>query len=783
VSVPLAEMHRDALPVGAMLNGYRIVGVLGRGGFGITYRASDLLDQAFAIKEFFPRQFAMRAGQEVVVTSDSDQDVFIDCRRRFLTEARLLASLGRDGGTPGIVRVATFFEANNTAYSVMELLAGETLDDILKRGGTPMPPEALVPLLLGILAPLARVHAAGFLHRDIKPANILVQPDGQPVLIDFGSARDIGPSAATTYTQVYSGHYAPLEQMIQGAAQGPFSDIFSVGCAAYRAIGGNLVDARARQQAVLSHAPDPLISAVQVGHGRYPYPLLAAIDRALALRASDRPQSVGDMLDLLERPPVQEDVPTRRVRVPVDARPRAERTVRDVSRNRGWRALVSRLDAAVPAWRRLSRETLALLAVALAVVVVGVGSLYLSLHGGKRDQLAALHVALTSDGNSVTARFPENTDTALFASALPQLVKQHVTRIDLSNSHVTTLPSLQQLSELQSLDLHGSDVATVDSLDGLTALRELDLSHTKVVTLPSFQDLTALQRLDLSDTPIETLPPLDALAALQVLNLSHTSNLTAVPPLERLTELRRLNLIDSKVTSLPPSESLRHVLVFPANLVAVPAPAPEQRISPAVPLPPVASVGPELEPASPPVPAPPWKATKPPVKAPPQQTASTSIPRPPLPPKASAVPPKETPEASPAVPAKPDAHGGDETSVSGYEYYLRGYAAWQARNYTEAMRLFRRGSDLGDEHCMTYIGQMYERGLGVPRNYSEAQSWYQRTADRGDAWGLYRIGLLHMTGGPGIPQDCNVGREWLQKAAAAGNSSAQQWLTANPFCR
>jgi hypothetical protein len=99
------------------------------------------------------------------------------------------------------------------------------------------------------------------------------------------------------------------------------------------------------------------------------------------------------------------------------------------------------------------------------------------------------------------------------------------------------------------------------------------------------------------------------------------------------------------------------------------------------------------------------------------------------------------------------------------------------------MRLFRRGSDLGNEHCMIYIGQMYERGLGVPRDYSEAQSWYQRTADRGDSWGLYRIGLLHMTGGPGIAQDCNVAREWLQRAAAAGNSSAQQWLNANPSCR
>jgi len=328
----LVQLHRDALPAGTVLNGYQVVGVLGRGGFGITYRANDLLDQSFAIKEFFPRQFAMRSGQDVVVTSDSDEAIFVDCRRRFLTEARLLASLGRNGGTPGIVRVATFFEANNTAYSVMELLSGETLDDVLKSGRTPMPAEELLALLQGILAPLARVHTAGFLHRDIKPANILIRPDGRPVLIDFGSARDIGPSAATTYTQVYSGHYAPIEQMIQGASQGPFSDIFSVGCVAYRAIGGNLIDARARQQAVLSHAPDPLVSAVQVGQGRYPYPLLTTIDQALALRAADRPQSVNDMLNQMERSSVEEDVATRRIRVPVEARPRSSSAASQATR-------------------------------------------------------------------------------------------------------------------------------------------------------------------------------------------------------------------------------------------------------------------------------------------------------------------------------------------------------------------------------------------------------------------------------------------------------------------
>ena len=296
-----APQHRDALAPGTVLNGYQLLAVIGRGGFGITYRANDLLDQSFAVKEFFPRQFAMRAGMEVVVASESDQGIFVECRRRFLAEAQLLAVLGRNGGTPGIVRVATFFEANNTAYSIMELLTGETLDDVFRMQGGALSPQRVVSLMRGILTPLARVHEAGFLHRDIKPANILIRPDGVPVLIDFGSARDIGLNTNTTFTQVYSGRYAPIEQMMHGTAQGPFSDIYSVGGVAYRAIGGTLVDARARQ-AALGHALDPLVPAVEVGRDRYPASLLTTIDKALAVAARDRPQRVEEMLNLLNAP-------------------------------------------------------------------------------------------------------------------------------------------------------------------------------------------------------------------------------------------------------------------------------------------------------------------------------------------------------------------------------------------------------------------------------------------------------------------------------------------------
>jgi serine/threonine protein kinase len=786
VSASLAQLHRDALPAGTLLNGYQIVGVLGRGGFGITYRASDLLDQAFAIKEFFPRQFAMRMGQDVVVTSDSDAEIFIDCRKRFLTEARLLASLGRDGGTPGIVRVATFFEANNTAYSVMELLVGETLDDVLKNGRTPMTADPLLSLLRGILTPLTRVHAAGFLHRDIKPANILIRPDGSPVLIDFGSARDIGPSAATTYTQVYSGHYAPIEQMITGAAQGPFSDIFSVGCVAYRAIGGNLIDARARQQAVLSRAPDPLVPAVQVGSGRYPRPLLAAVDRTLALRAADRPQSIAELLELMDRPAEQEEIPTRRARMAVGSTPAASRTSPRRSDQASWRAAVSRLRQTL-AQQRMSRPQLGLAAAVLAVIIVGLAAWYV-IPGRGRDQLAALHVSLTTGESGVTAKFPETTDRAAFLKALPQLVKLRVTALDLSNTRIGSLPPLQQLFGLQKLDLSGSNVEIVESLDGLSLLRELDLAHTKITSLPPLHDLTALRKLDLSNTPITTLPPLDALTALQELDLSHT-NIATLPPLERLAELRRLDLTDSGIRSLAPAGWLRHVQVVPPDLVVTPEPAPEQRLATSAPppAPAPAPTTPEPESSSLSAASNALKAARQPTRPPPPPAAA--LPRPPSPPPKA---PEAAPQQAPAPPAnaptagagKPSEQAGEpETSRTGYEYFQQGFAASEMRNYAEARTLFSRGAEKGEEHCMYYLGHMYEYGLGVTRDYAQAESWYKRAADRGYRLAFYNVGLLHLGGGPGMPRDCNAARVWFEKAATHGISAAQTWLAANTSCQ
>ena len=178
--------HVHALTKGTRLNQYEVLNILGAGGFGITYMARDTsLDTMVAIKEYMPGDLAVRQGGSQVTAkstlSKGDFDWGLD---RFLSEARTLARFRH----PNIVRVNQIFQANNTAYLVMEYAKGQSLDDLLQKSG-PLSEEQTKEILSPILDGLTRVHEQGFLHRDIKPGNIIIRDEGGAVLIDFGAAR------------------------------------------------------------------------------------------------------------------------------------------------------------------------------------------------------------------------------------------------------------------------------------------------------------------------------------------------------------------------------------------------------------------------------------------------------------------------------------------------------------------------------------------------------------------------------------------------------------------
>lgn len=184
--------------------------------------------------------------------------------------------------------------------------------------------ERVDELLVQLLSSLRAVHQAGLMHRDIKPANIILTEAGRPVLIDFGSSREASVDLNTAYTQIYSGGYAPPEQML-GLPQGEYSDIYAIGAVCYQAIGGKVVDALLRQNTVSSGRPDPLAPAAKVGVGRYPDLLLTAIDAALEVDPAARPKNVDAMLALL-RPDAPADgativLPSRAAPLPASPPP------------------------------------------------------------------------------------------------------------------------------------------------------------------------------------------------------------------------------------------------------------------------------------------------------------------------------------------------------------------------------------------------------------------------------------------------------------------------------
>jgi serine/threonine protein kinase len=282
---------RGVLPAGWLLRGYEIVSVLGQGGFGITYLARDTtLGRDVAIKEYMPTSLALREqGQTVVPRSTELADQFVWGRDRFLEEARTLARLDR---APAIVRVYDFLEANGTAYMVMALAEGETLDKRIHRDGH-LSAAALEGLLRPLLQGLEEVHAAGFLHRDIKPANIVVDSRGNPTLIDFGASRAAMAGRSTVLTAVFTPGYAAAEQFTS-ARQGPWTDIYALSATLYHAITGKIPPSAFDR--MLEDNYEPLAKLNPRG---FVPELLAGIDVGLAVRASNRPQSIADWRPLL----------------------------------------------------------------------------------------------------------------------------------------------------------------------------------------------------------------------------------------------------------------------------------------------------------------------------------------------------------------------------------------------------------------------------------------------------------------------------------------------------
>ncbi len=301
------EPKIEGLQPGAkLLRGqYEILSYLSNGGFGITYLARDSLERDVVIKECFPGALCRRDGDLVEAADPSYSEDLRAIVDLFIQEARNHARLVH----PNIVDVHQVFEDNNTAYIAMDLIRGCDLLDYMDKPENESGPDFIVQVTEKMLSAVSFIHQSGMLHRDISPDNILIDENGDPVLIDFGAAREqaANKSAALLTLRVIKDGYSPHEFYVRGAEQGPSSDLYVLAATLYHAISGERpIDGQSRLNAFNNGQEDPYTPLTGRFEG-YPEGFLEAIDKAMEVHATDRLQSALDWLRMFRGPGVMFD--------------------------------------------------------------------------------------------------------------------------------------------------------------------------------------------------------------------------------------------------------------------------------------------------------------------------------------------------------------------------------------------------------------------------------------------------------------------------------------------
>ncbi|MEI2264831.1 serine/threonine protein kinase [Erwinia sp. CGal63] len=287
----------NALPAGHRFNEFEIKEVIGGGGFGIVYRAWDhLLERTIAIKEYLPVSLVSRDEHlTITLRGERYQKLFTAGLNSFIQEARLLARFNH----PGLLHVLRFWEENGTAYMGTLYYSGMTLKEWQLSSPETITDAWIRQLLPPLFGAIDTIHQAGYLHRDISLDNIQIQDNQLPVLLDFGSARKtIGNLSDQTEIMLKPG-YAPIEQYSEesDSDQGPWTDIYALGAVLHTLVTGDPPPV-----SVVRCIEDRYQPLTQLRPEGFSLPLLNAIDRALAMKPQDRPQSVDEFAALIALP-------------------------------------------------------------------------------------------------------------------------------------------------------------------------------------------------------------------------------------------------------------------------------------------------------------------------------------------------------------------------------------------------------------------------------------------------------------------------------------------------
>ena len=276
----------SSLAINTVLSGrYAIQRVIGAGGFGITYYATHLhLGTPVAIKEFFLSGKCVRCeDQRTVAYQDLQPQLFEKYRQRFREEAVTLSQLSN----PHVVRVQDVFDENGTTYIVMDYIVGQTLQQMVQQRGALSYDEA-VNYIGQLCEAVEHIHAHHILHRDIKPDNIIVNPQNQIVLIDFGSARSFVHDHTQQHTAMLTPGYAPCEQYSTTSRKGNYTDLYAVGGTFYF-----LLTAQRPAPAVDRLEEDTLVPPRNLNPA-IPESVNSTILHAMRLKPAERYQSVAE---------------------------------------------------------------------------------------------------------------------------------------------------------------------------------------------------------------------------------------------------------------------------------------------------------------------------------------------------------------------------------------------------------------------------------------------------------------------------------------------------------
>lgn len=300
--MPNPDSPNNALPAGTQVGQFVIRQALGAGGFGITYIAYDVhLNREVVIKENFPSFYASREHDTLTVcpSSTSNTELFEKSLISFTNEAKMIASLKH----PNIVSIFSIFDAYGTVFFAMPYHQGGSLSQFVKAfhqpNYTPLTEEQLRVYLIPILEALQYMHDHNVYHRDIKPDNILIdEKTGDPILIDFGAARELLDNKTQAATVVATFGFAAPEQ-IMALKIGPYTDLYALAATMYALMTGKIPergDARLLFEDKHKKLSDDLLMQT-----RYSRPFLLSIDQALEPDWKKRPQTAQEWLDALQR--------------------------------------------------------------------------------------------------------------------------------------------------------------------------------------------------------------------------------------------------------------------------------------------------------------------------------------------------------------------------------------------------------------------------------------------------------------------------------------------------